>query len=162
MRNLVLIVFVIILMPVLVAAQKTSEANIESLTVASEKQLLEIQLKTLYGQFLEAISQGDVETYVEITTNKYVYTRGNRAEVLTKEQRLEQLQTEAENIEAFNITSAKFSIYKNSAIGNFDLEEKDVFQGTEYNYLFRVTVSFVKTKNKGWKISAVHSTPISK
>ncbi len=162
MRNLVLIVFVIILMPVLVAAQKTSEANIESLTVASEKQLLEIQLKTLYGQFLEAISQGDVETYVEITTNKYVYTRGNRAEVLTKEQRLMQLETEAVYVEAFNITSAKFSIYKNSAIGNFDLEEKDVFQGTEYNYLFRVTVSFVKTKNKGWKISAVHSTPISK
>jgi hypothetical protein len=97
-----------------------------------------------------------------MTTNKYVFTRGNRAEVLTKEQRLEQLQTEAENIEAFNITSAKFSIYKNSAIGNFDLEEKDVFQGTEYNHLFRVTVSFIKTKNKGWKISAVHSTPISK
>ncbi len=162
MRNLVLIVFVIILMPVLVAAQKTSEANIESLTAASEKQLLEIQLKTLYGQFLEAISQGDVETYAEITTNKYVYTRGNRAEVLTKEQRLMQLETEAVYVEAFNITSAKFSIYKNSAIGNFDLEEKDVFQGTEYNYLFRVTVSFVKTKNKGWKISAVHSTPISK
>jgi ketosteroid isomerase-like protein len=162
MRNLVLIVFVIILMPVLVAAQKTSEANIESLTAASEKQLLETQLKTLYDQFLEAISQGDVETYAEITTNKYVYTRGNRAEVLTKEQRLMQLEAEAVYVEAFNIMSAKFSIYKNSAIGNFDLEEKDVFQGTEYNHLFRVTVSFVKTKNKGWKISAVHSTPISK
>lgn len=161
MRNLILIVFVIILMPVLIAAQKTTESNVESIAPALEKQQLEIHLKALYGQFLEAISEGDVETYAEITTNKYVFTRGSRAEVLTKEQRLGQLEAEAENIEAFNITSAKFSIYKNSAIGNFDLEEKDVFQGTEYNYLFRVTVSFVKTKNKGWKISAVHSTPIS-
>ena len=73
-----------------------------------------------------------------------------------------QLETEAVYVEAFNITSAKFSIYKNSAIGNFDLEEKDVFQGTEYNHLFRVTVSFVKTVNKGWKIAAVHSTPVSR
>ncbi len=162
MRYLILIVFIVILMPVFVAAQKTNEPTIEGINSASEKQLLEAQLKTLYGQFLEAISEGDVETYAEMTTNKYVFTRGNRAEVLTKEQRLEQLQGEAEYIESFNITSARFSTYKNSAIGNFDLEEKDVFQGTEYNYLFRVTVSFVKTIDKGWKIAAVHSTPVSR
>ena len=162
MRNLVLIVFIMISIPVLVVAQKTNETNIEAINSVSEKQQLEEQLRTLYGQFLESISEGDVETYAEITTNKYVFTRGNRAEVLTKEQRLEQLQTEAVYVESFNITSARFSIYKNSAIGNFDLEEKDVFQGTEYNHLFRVTVSFVKTIDKGWKIAAVHSTPVSK
>ena len=162
MRNLVLIVFIMISMPVLVVAQKTNEITIEGINSASEKQQLEEQLRTLYGQFLEAISEGDVETYAEMTTNKYVFTRGNRAEVLTKVQRLEQLQREAEYIESFNITSTRFSIYKNSAIGNFDLEEKDVFQGTAYNHLFRVTVTFVKTIDNGWKIAAVHSTPVSR
>jgi hypothetical protein len=60
MRNLVLVVLVIILMPVLITAQKTNESNVESIAAASEKQLLETHLRTLYGQFLEAINQGDV------------------------------------------------------------------------------------------------------
>lgn len=149
-------------MSVSVVAQNTNETNIENINFASEKQQLEEQLKNLYGQFLEAISEGDVETYAELTTNKYVFTRGNHAEILTKLQRLEQLQREAKFIESFNIASATFSTYKNSAIGNFDLEEKDVFQGTQYNHLFRVTVSYVKTIDKGWKIAAVHSTPVSR
>jgi ketosteroid isomerase-like protein len=162
MRNPVLIVLLIILMPALIAAQTTTGAKVESSNAATERQLLETQLKTFYNQFLEAISQGDVETYAEMTTNQYVFTRRSNGEVLDKEQRLQQLKAEAEYIESFNITAARFSIYKNSAIGNFDLEEKDVFQGTEYNHLFRVTVSFVKTVNKGWKIAAVHSTPVSR
>ncbi len=161
MRNLVLIVLVVISMPILIAAQKSTEANVESTAATLRKYQLETQLKNLYSSFLETISEGDIEAYSQMITNKYVFTRDS-GETLNKEQRVQQLKAEGEYVESFNITSARFSIYRNSAVGNFDLEEKDVFQGTDYNYLFKVTVFFVKTKNEGWRIAAVHSTRISK
>lgn len=160
MRKLILTALLIISMSALIAAQTITETNVENIASAPERQLIETQLENLYNQFLEAISGGDVETYARMTTNQYVFTRRSHGEVLTKEQRLQQIKAEAEYIETFNVTAARFSIYKNSAIGNFDLEEKDVVQAAEYNYQFRVTVSFIKTTNKGWKIAAVHSTPV--
>ncbi len=69
-------------------------------------------------------------------TNKYVFTRDS-GETLNKEQRVQQLKAEAEYVESFNITSARFSIYRNSAVGNFaDVMLKDsTYSASAFNLL---------------------------
>ncbi len=158
MRDLVSIALLLLIIPVAITAQKTSEPNTESVIVSSKTQRLEIQLKTLYERLLQAISEKDVETYKQMTTDKYVFTWGNRHQVLNKEQRVEIIRAESETKEVFSITSARFSIYKNSAIGNFEVAEKSVSQNEEYNYLNKTTVVFIKTKKNGWKIAGGHSS----
>lgn len=162
MRNLVLIVLVLIILPVLITAQNSTEPFGRSAAFYSKERPLENQLKSLYEQFLEAISKGDVETYQQLTTDTYVFTRGTNGEVLFKEQRLKQVEAEAKIIVGFDMTSAKFAIYKTTAVGVFDLVERDVHEEQQYNYPLRVTVTFVKINNNDWQIAAVHSTPVSK
>lgn len=162
MRNLILIVLILITLPVLAVAQNSNKPVGRGATFYFKERPLETQLKSLYEQFLEAISKGDIETYQRLTTDTYVFTRGTSGEVLFKEQRLKQLEAEAKIIVGFDMTSAKFAIYKDSAVGIFDLTEKDVQQDKPYSYPLRVTVFFVKIDNKDWQIAAVHSTPVAK
>lgn len=161
MRKLILLAFVMIALPVLIAAQENTEENTKNSVAALKKSPLETQLENLYDRFLRAISEKDIETYRQMTTGKYVFTRGTRGEVLNKEQRIEQIKAEADKTEIYSITSAEFSIYENSAIGSFDLKEKNIYKETEYNFSLKTTVFFVKTTGEDWKIAAIHSTTVS-
>jgi ketosteroid isomerase-like protein len=162
MRNLILVFLLLITFPVLGIAQKTNETVVQNETIKSKERQVENQLKTLYAQFLGAISKGDVETYEKLMTDTYVFTRGTNGEVLFKEERLKQVEAESKNILGFDMTSARFALYKNSAVGIFDLIERDVHGEKQYSYPLRVTVSFVKISSTDWQIAAVHSTPVSK
>ena len=162
MRKLFLVVSFLIILPVLVAAQNVVKSENKITGVNSKQFRLESELKSIYERFLQAITKRDIEAYQKLITDKYTFTRGNTGEVLDKEHRIAQLKQESKYAEVYNILSVKFSAYKLFSIGNFDIEEKDIYQGNSFNSLLRTTVIFVKVKHHGWQIAAVHSSPMPK
>ena len=154
MRKQVLVILVIAAMPLLIAAQNKNK----SCPAMPKGENVEQQLRTVYERFLEAIREYDVEKFRCVTTDKYVFTP-DRNPVLTREERIKDIESRETKQEILNAISAKFSIYENSAVGNFTVNQKSTYQNKVYENGVRSTAFFVKIKGI-WLIAATHTSII--
>jgi hypothetical protein len=151
MRKKVWVILVIAAMPLMIVAQNKNKRC----QPVPKNQNVEDQLRTVYDRFLESIKDYDLEKFRCVTTDEYVFTP-DRNPVITREERIKDIESRQTRYEIFKTASAKFSIYKKAAVGNIMVEQKTFNGNKVYTNNVRVSAFFVKIKGN-WLIASTHT-----
>ena len=116
------------------------------------------QLDQAYAAYIEAIIDADVATLAKIYTDDYTFTNG-RGEFLSKEDRLQNVETGATDLGAVEVSDRQVRIYGNTAIDTNQVTLKAKYSGQAASGVYRHLSVWVK-QGDSWRLAANQITPI--
>ena len=116
------------------------------------------KLDQAYAAYIEAIIDADVATLAKIYTDDYTFTNG-RGEFLSKEDRLQNVETGATDLGAVEVSDRQVRIYGNTAIDTNQVTLKAKYSGQAASGVYRHLSIWVKQGDR-WRLAANQITPI--
>ena len=116
------------------------------------------QLDKAYAAYLEAIIDADSATLAKLYTDDYTFTNG-RGMFLSKEDRLQNIETGATDLESVEVSDREVRIYGNTAIDTNQVTLKAKYSGQAASGDYRHLSVWVKQGNT-WRLAANQITPI--
>ena len=118
------------------------------------------QLDKAYATYREAIIDADSATLAKLYTDDYTFTNG-RGMFLSKEDRLQNIETGATDLESVEVSDREVRIYGNTAIDTNQVTLKAKYSGQAASGVYRHLSVWVKQGNT-WRLAANQITPIVK
>jgi ketosteroid isomerase-like protein len=116
------------------------------------------QLDQAYAAYVEAIIDADSATLAKLYTEDYTFTNG-RGEFLSKEDRLQNVETGATDLESVKESDREVRIYGNTAIVTNQITLKAKYSGQPASGVYRHLSVWVK-QGDSWHLAANQITPI--
>jgi uncharacterized protein (TIGR02246 family) len=116
------------------------------------------QLDKAYAAYRQAIIDADSATLAKLYTDDYTFTNG-RGMFLSKEDRLQNIETGATDLESVEVSDREVRIYGNTAIDTNQVTLKAKYSGQAASGVYRHLAIWVKQGGR-WRLAANQITPI--